>query len=144
VAPVWLGMRYARCFLALAVWVLASCGDSSAPKALDGYWVHVLAPDEPPGFSLGIVFVTTNGTVTGTGGWQGEAMPGGTVTATGTIERGTVALDLTFTQVLSGVPQPNPFVEHFVGTFTTRNDLEGSTTGDGLQGVLHLRRSPGP
>jgi hypothetical protein len=137
-------MRYARCLLALAIWLLASCSDGTPPNALSGYWVHVRTADEPPGYSLGLAFTTTNGTVAGAGGWQGEAMPGGTVTASGAIERGTVTLDLTFTHSLAGGAQLDSFVEHFVGSFTSRDDLEGSTTANGLQGVLHLRRSPGP
>jgi hypothetical protein len=66
--------------------------------------------------------------------------PSGTVTARGTIARATVTLDLTFAKVLNGVPQPNPFVEHFVARFTSSDDLEGMTTLNGATGVRHLHR----
>jgi hypothetical protein len=137
-------MRYLRSLLAFSIWVLASCDRSAAPTALDGYWVHVRAAEEPPGFGLGIVFTTSDGEISGSGTWQGEAGPSGTLTAIGGIEHGTVTLDLTFTQVLNGVPQQGSFVEHFVGTFTSYDDLEGTTTQNGQTGMLHLHRSAGP
>ena len=138
-------MRRARCLLALLVWALASCDHSTAPPVLDGLWVHVPSQDQPPGLSLGVVFSTTNGEVTGSGGWQGEAMPPGTVTATGQIDRSTVTLDFTFIQLASdGTTQVGSFAEHFVGSFTSRDDLVGTTTVNGVQGVLHLRHDTAP
>lgn len=133
-------MRISRCFLALLIWVLASCDRSTSPKVLEGFWEYVRAPGDPPVLTLGIVFTTSDGTISGTGTWQGEAGPSGTVTAAGAISRATVAFDLTFTQVLNGVPQQNPFVEHFVGRFTSNDDLEGTTTLNGATGALHLHR----
>ena len=136
-------MRLSRCFLALLIWVLASCDRSTSPKLLDGFWEYVRAPG-PAVLTLGIVFSTSGGEIGGAGTWQGEAGPSGTVTATGAIARDAVTLDLTFTRVLDGVPQPNPFVEHFIGRFTSSDDLEGVTTLNGLQGTLHLHRRSGP
>ena len=136
-------MRLSRCFLALLIWVLASCERSTSPKLLDGFWEYVRAPGDPAVLILGIDFTTSAGEIGGTGTWQGEAGPSGTVMATGAIARDAVTLDLTFTKVLNGVPQPNPFVEHFIGRFTSNDDLEGVTMLNGLQGALHLHRRSG-
>jgi hypothetical protein len=138
-------MRYARCLLALVIWILASCsGSLTDNRLLDGDWVHVRGADEPPGFSLNIVFATSGNAVSGTGTWQGEAMPGGTVSATGDISRSHVTLDFAFTQVINGVAQQGHFVEHFVGAFTSGQDLEGTMTLDGMQSDFHLHRNTAP
>lgn len=136
-------MKYTRYFSALALALLASCtGDLSlAPGALNGRWVAV---DELPGMSLHIILLTTNGTVSGSGSWTGEAILGGDVTATGQVSGRNVTLDLTFDHRDNGVPVGTPFTEHFTGVFTSNNDIQGTTTQDGSPGTLHLQRLTGP
>jgi hypothetical protein len=136
-------MRHARCLLALAVWTLASCNGATVPtNSLDGHWVAV---DELPGFGLSLVFATTNGAISGSGTWAGEAIVGGDVMATGVIERGNVTLDLTYNHVYEGAPIGDTFTKHFAGRLTSHDNLEGTVSTNGLDaGTLHLRRSPGP
>ena len=127
----------------LALALLSSCGDglSLGPDAINGRWVAV---DEAPGMSLHIILLTRDDAVTGSGDWTGEAILGGDVTATGQVSGRLVALDLTFEHLNNGVPTGTSFTEHFAGAFTSNNDIEGTTTQDGLQGQLHLRRLTGP
>jgi hypothetical protein len=128
---------------ALALALVSSCGDglSLGPNALNGRWVSV---DQAPGMSLHIILLTHSDSVTGSGDWTGEAILGGDVTATGQVSGRLVALDLAFEHLNNGVPTGTPFTEHFAGAFTSNNDIEGTTTQDGLQGQLHLRRLTGP
>lgn len=136
-------MKPTRYLCALAMAILASCGDglSLGPDAIDGRWVAV---DEAPGMSLHIILLAQNGSVTGTGSWTGEAILGGDVTATGQVTGRDIVLDLTFDHLDNGVPTGTPFTEHLVAVFTSNNDIEGTTTRDGLQGKLHLQRLTGP
>jgi hypothetical protein len=136
-------MKHMRHLAALALALLASCGDglSLGPDALNGRWVAV---DEAPGMSLHIILLAHSGSVTGSGDWTGEAILGGDVTATGQVNGRFVALDLTFEHLNNGVPTGTPFTEHFAGAFTSNSDIEGTTTQNGLQGQLHLRRLTGP
>lgn len=136
-------MRNTRYLSALLLVLAASCSDgfSLAPDALNGRWVAV---DEMPGMSLHIILLTNNGSVTGSGSWTGEAILGGDVTATGQVSGRNVALDLTFDHRSNGVPVGTSFVEHFVGVFTSANDIAGTTTEDTVQGTLHLQRLTGP
>ncbi|HKW10740.1 MAG TPA: hypothetical protein VJO33_10190 [Gemmatimonadaceae bacterium] len=136
-------MKTTRCLAALALALVSSCSDglSLGPNAINGRWVSV---DQAPGMSLHIIFLTHSDSVTGSGDWTGEAILGGDVTATGQVSGRLVALDLTFEHRNNGVPIGTSFTEHFAGAFTSNSDLEGTTTLDGSQGQLHLRRLTGP
>src|SRR6476646_11618197 len=136
-------MKRTRYIAMLALALLSSCGDglSLGPNALDGRWFAV---DEAPGMSLHLILLTHSNSVTGSGDWTGEAILGGDVTATGQVNGRFVALDLTFEHLINGVPTGMPFTEHFAGAFTSNNDIEGTSTQNGSQGQLHLRRLTRP
>ena len=94
--------------------------------------------------SLHLILLETNGTVTASGSWTGEAILGGDVTGTGQVSGRDVVLDLTFDHLDNGVPVGNSFTEQFAGAFTTTNDLVGTVTESGSQRPLHLQRLNGP
>ena len=94
--------------------------------------------------SLHLILLAENGGVSGSGSWTGEAILGGDVTATGQTAGRDVELDLTFEHLYNGVPTGTPFTKHFAGVFTSANDIQGTTTEDGIQGTLHLQRLTGP
>jgi hypothetical protein len=129
--------------LALALLTASSCSDGLqlGPDAVDGRWVAV---DEMPGMSLHLILIVQNGSISGSGSWTGEAILGGDVTATGQSAGRDVVLDLTFEHLDNGVPTGTPFTEHFAGAFTSANDIEGTTTENGVPGTLHLQRLTGP
>jgi hypothetical protein len=137
-------MKPTRYLAAFALALLAACGGdglSLGPDALNGRWVAV---DQAPGMSLHIILLTHNDAVTGSGDWTGEAILGGDVTTTGQVSGRFVSLDLTFEHLDNGVPTGTPFTEHFDGAFTSKNDIQGTTTQNGSQGRLHLQRLTGP
>src|SRR5690349_17803507 len=125
-------MRYTRYFCALALALLASCTSDSlslGPNALNGRWVAV---SEAAGESLHLILLESDGSVSGSGSWTGEAILGGDVTATGEVSGRDVVLDLTFEHLDNGVPVGTSFTEHFAGVFTSNNDLEGTVTESGF------------
>ena len=137
-------MRHTRYFCVLALALLASCtseGLSLGPDALNGRWFAV---SEPAGESLHLILLESNGSVSGSGSWTGEAILGGDVTATGEVSGRDVVLDLTFEHLDNGVPVGTSFTEHFAGVFTSNNDLEGTVTESGFPRTLHLQRLTGP
>ena len=134
-------MRNSLSFCALALALVASCtGPSLGPDALNGRWFA----NEGSGVSLHLILLETNGTVTASGSWTGEAILGGDVTGTGQVSGRDVVLDLTYRHLDNGVPVGTSFTEHFAGVFTTANDLVGTVTESGSQRTLHLQRLNGP
>jgi hypothetical protein len=90
------------------------------------------------------MLLTANGSsISGTGSWHGEAGPSGSIAATGHIGGDQVTLEMALIQLVNGVEQGRT-TEQFVGRLTSRTDLEGTTTVNGLTGTLHLRRSITP
>jgi len=127
-----------------AAFLVAACGNdlvSPSAETLQGSWA---AMDEVPG-SGEIWDLTVQGTsISGTGGWTGEACCAGTISLTGAISGDSVHLDLTFVVTSSASPRA-PFHEHFDGALTSRTVLRGTVRNDdGTSGVERLQRKTGP
>ena len=126
--------------------ILAACGRATSelhPGAdqLNGRWARVPFEGEPPGSGLTIELTTNGSSINGTGSWHGEAGPSGSIAATGhLVGNDQVTLDITLIQLVNGVEQGRS-TERFDGRLTSRTDLEGTTTVNGLTGTLHLRKS---
>ena len=119
--------------LSFLIVLLAACSSDAVtrptPAVLDGSWHHVRAADEPPGFFRQFTLTVSGTTLSGTGTWQGEAGPQGTMTVTGSIDGVDIHLDLVFTVTI-----PNPaqgYVQHFDGRLTTPTDMIGTVTTNG-------------
>src|SRR6185503_214914 len=122
--------------LLLAVGGAVACSqatktDSSANGNLNGEWTYVRASNEPPGFSLDVTLELDGATVAGSGTWQGEAMPGGVVNASGSATGNHVSIDLALVRNATGTNLGSS-AEHFDGAFTSNDDLEGTKTIDGV------------
>lgn len=100
----------------LLVIVGNGCSDSIAPASIVGLWVE---DGSPQGNSLEMVLALNGSTVSGNGGWCGEALGCGLTTVTGTATRDKIHLVTTFD---TGV------VETFDGTLTSTNTLAGTKT----------------
>ena len=129
----------------LSVLILAACGRATSelhPSAdqLNGTWARVPFEGEPPGSGLTLELTMNGSSISGTGSWHGEAGPSGSITATGHIGGDQVTLDMALIQLVNGVEQGR-VTEQFAGRLTSRTDLEGTTTVNGLTGTLHLRKS---
>jgi hypothetical protein len=94
---------------------------------------------EPPGSGFSVLLSVNGSTITGAGNWHGEAGPSGSIAATGHISGDQITLDIAFIQLVNGVEQGRS-TETFAGHLTSRTDLEGTTTSNGLMGALHLRK----
>jgi hypothetical protein len=126
--------------IAIAIGAAACSADATSGVTagdLNGEWVYVRASNEPPGFFLDLMLAASGTSVSGTGTWQGEALPGGPATATGTQTGAHVVLDVTLTQTVTG----NVSQEHFDMTFTSPGDLEGTKTVNGVASAVHLAKS---
>ncbi|MGH7651176.1 MAG: hypothetical protein ACREMS_04975 [Gemmatimonadaceae bacterium] len=110
----------------LLVAVAAGCSsDTLGPKQIDGIWLEDIFT---PGSSLDMNLVSSGSTISGDGTWCGEALGCGTVAVTGTVNGNAVHLDLTLTEQ---TPQTGPtVVEHFDGTVTLVNTLDGTLSND--------------
>ena len=118
----------------VAAVAVVGCADSVvAPvpqTAIVGFWSLTPPAGQPPGFSTTVDLSLNNGTLTGNGGWSGEAGPFGTLSATGVMIADSVHLDLTFTKdTLFG----GGFAFHatFSGRLTSEFDLVGRLAYDG-------------
>ena len=126
--------------------ILAACGRATAElhstaDQLNGTWARVPFEGAPPGSGLTLELTTNGSSISGTGSWHGEAGPSGSIAATGhLVGDDQVTLDITLIQLVNGVEQGRS-TEQFVGHLTSRTDLEGTTTVNGLTGTLHLRKS---
>ena len=129
--------------LSAAFLVVGCSGDLVAPSAqtLQGSWAVM---DEVPG-SGEIWDLTVQGaSISGTGGWTGEACCAGTISLTGAIMGDSIHLDLTFVVTNSANPRA-PFHEHFDGALTSRTVLRGTVRNDdGTSAVERLQRKAGP
>ena len=131
------------CILGAPFLVMGCSGDLVTPsaKSLQGSWAVM---DEVPG-SGEIWDLTVQGTsISGTGGWTGEACCAGTISLTGAIAGDSIHLDLTFVVTNSANPRP-PFHQRFDGALTSLTVLRGTVTNDdGTSGVERLQRKAGP
>jgi hypothetical protein len=128
--------------LSFLIVLLAACSNDAAsrptPAVLDGSWHHMRAADEPPGFLRQFTLTLSGTTLSGTGTWQGEAGPQGTLSVTGTVNGDDIQLDLAFTVTL---PQPSQgFVQHFDGRLSTATDMVGTITTNGQSVAEHFSR----
>src|SRR4051812_34104691 len=107
-APCCLGMkprfskRRQRPLLAAVVVALAlgACSDSMAPAPADaivGLWSRARAPTDPPGSSSSMTLQRTGATITGSGGFVGEAGPLGANRVTRSVDGQHGLLSLTYT-----------------------------------------------
>jgi hypothetical protein len=132
-----LGILGAACLL------MGCSSDLVAPSAqtLQGSWEVM---DEVPG-SGQIWNLTVQGTsISGTGGWTGEACCSGSLSLTGAISGDSIHVDLTFVVENSANPRP-PFHEHFDGALRSRTELRGTVRNDdGSSGMERLQRKTGP
>ena len=103
-----------------------ACDRATAPvpdSRIGGFWS--LDGNIPGSSTVVRLTLADDGTLTGTGTWQGEAGPNGSVSATGTIHDGQVALDLTYTYAPAfGGGQGR--TSHFEGSLKTETQLSGS------------------
>ncbi|MGH7605189.1 MAG: hypothetical protein ACRENK_14500 [Gemmatimonadaceae bacterium] len=110
----------------LLVAVAGGCSsDVLGPKQVDGVWTQDFSE---AGSSLAMNLVSNGSTISGAGNWCGEAIGCGNVAVTGSVNGNAVHLDLTLTQQ---APQTGPpGVEHFDGTLTLVNTLDGTLSSD--------------
>lgn len=131
--------------ISIAAMVLApSCnGTAVAPSALAGQWSHVRAAAEPPGFFQSFTLSVSDTTLSGTGTYQGEAGPSGTIDVTGFVSGSSVHLNFVFHQTL---PATAPdYTGSFDGRATSANDLVGtSTINGGTPASQHFGRVTSP
>ena len=137
-------MKLTRLGILGAALLVAGCSsDLVAPSAetLQGSWAVM---DEVPG-SGEIWDLTVQGaSISGSGGWTGEACCSGTLSLTGAISGDSIHLDLTFVVTNSANPRP-PFHQHFDGALTSRTQLRGTVRNDdGTSAVERLQRKTGP
>jgi hypothetical protein len=111
----------------VAVSIAPGCaGTTIAPSTLAGQWSHVRATNEPPGFFRQFTLTVADTTVSGSGTFQGEAGPSGTLDVTGSVKGGQVHLDFVFHQT---TPAPAPdYQGHFDGQLASASDLVGTLT----------------
>ena len=86
-------------FAAVLVMAPSCAGRSTAPATLAGQWTHVRAAGEPPGFFRQFRLTVTDTTLSGSGSFQGEAGPAGTIDVSGYVSGAAVHLDLVFHQI---------------------------------------------
>jgi hypothetical protein len=118
-------MGSVRSVLLLAV-ALCACSDTLGPGTIAGKWTEDFTV---PGNSLEMDLTYSDGTISGTGSWCGEAAPCGTLVVAGTVGDNAVQLDLTFTQTLPPATLP-PFVQHFEGRFISLRSLRGTLSAE--------------
>jgi hypothetical protein len=111
--------------LALVLGVSA-CSDPIGPRAIVGGWDRDFTV---AGSALAMDLTVTGSAVSGTGSWNGEAGPGGSLAVTGTVRGAAVHLELDFT--VSVPPDAlGSFRQHFDGRLTSTTSLEGALTQD--------------
>ena len=114
-------MRIRHTLSLVAAMFAAGCGESTGlPAALDGSWSHA-----SPAFHYSITLTTDANAVNGVGEWFGEACCLGTVAVHGTVDAGTVDLDLDFVATQGGSQLPAPFSQHFTGRLVGSDSLDG-------------------
>lgn len=126
-------MGCVKSVLLIAV-ALCACSDTLGPGIIAGKWTEDFTV---PGNSLEMDLSYSDGKVSGTGSWCGEAAPCGILSVTGTVGEN-VQLDLTFTQTLPPTTLP-PSVQHFEGRFSSWRALHG-TLGASPPGTLPFVR----
>jgi hypothetical protein len=116
-------MRSALSVLYLVV--AAGCSSSFGPGSIDGRWAQ---DGEPPGSSFEMDLVANGSAISGTGTWSGEACCSGTLTVSGTFDKGVVHLDILQTVGLAndGATIPSHFdgqlvVSRLVGALTVQD-----------------------
>ena len=104
-----------------------SCaGAPIAPSTLAGQWTHVRAANEPPGFFRSFTLTVADTTLSGSGTFQGEAGPSGTMSVSGGVTNGRVHLGFVFHQTMpSAAPD---YTGSFDGRLSSANDLIGTIT----------------
>jgi hypothetical protein len=120
-------MRSVRLVLLLALVAVGCSGAEpfTGPASINGRWAE---PFSFPGSFLGFDLTSTGSTVSGTGNYAGEAGPFGTLSVAGTVDGIAVHLDLTFTE--QAPRAGHTMIEHFDGTFTSFDVIEGSIATD--------------
>lgn len=101
-----------------------ACGDHPSapnPSLLNGSWARL---NQVPGSSERWNLDVHGSSVTGNGTWSGEACCSGTATIVGTIDNGTIHLDVTLVVVVGGVPNIH---EHFDGALASPSLLVGTS-----------------
>jgi hypothetical protein len=94
-------MRISRICTIGALSLAIACGEptsASIASAVSGSWVRV---EQHPGNSFEMKLVATGSSLSGTGSFQGEAGPGGTMTVEGNVTKGIVSLDFTLSAELT-------------------------------------------
>lgn len=118
-------MRSMMLVLLLAAVAGGCSSDTLGPKQIDGVWLEDIFT---PGSSLSLNLVSDGSTISGDGNWCGEALGCGTVAVAGSVNGTAIHLDLTLTEQ---TPQTGPAtVEHFDGTVTLVNTLDGTLSSD--------------
>jgi hypothetical protein len=123
-------LRVAAAMVLLPLAAVAGCGSDDVaptPATLNGTWID---PNWNRVVGSGYEWnLTATGTsITGTGGWWGEALGGGAITITGNIANGDVHLDL----IVTSNPRFPPLTTHerFDGSLTAPGVLQDVTTSD--------------
>jgi len=113
---------------ALAGTVAGCSGDLFHPTPADvaGTWGEEFAPTAVPGNSFLMTLTDDAGSVTGFGGYAGEAGPFGTLAVTGASKGDSVHLRIVYVPSPTTFPQLKPDTASLDGAFTTRDRINGT------------------
>ncbi|MGH7646504.1 MAG: hypothetical protein ACREND_00185 [Gemmatimonadaceae bacterium] len=128
-------MRQFGLSLAVALLGVAGCSSSlgiTSPRQIEadlvGEWFQSAAPEGGgTNFRLGV----SDTTVTGTGRWFGEAIPGGDIVVAGVINGSEIKLELA---------EDNGTTLHFAGHMLNDNLISGAFVGSGAPVAVEYRR----
>jgi hypothetical protein len=127
-------MRLRDMLLGCALALVAGCDHAAAPlpPAVDhdaqGSWGQDTHGVITPGNSFVMALTESDGAITGTGSFTGEAGPYGGVQVTGTVHADSVKLQIVFTAEPTIFPNLPPATTQFAGFLVNKNQVKGQLT----------------